>query len=264
MKIVKYLPLLSSIAFSTPMFATAYTLTPNTGAVNGPTESVVGVVGGTALWTALAQGPTGTGNFQPFLRVQQSGNASTYLGYNSNNITDDAKNPVNFTHDVPFSTLATTTVNNVNYFSFGLDTQQTNSGPNAGLLITRFDIGIGAPGQSVVGATTAPTFSHLAWSLGGAGTFLNTLQMTDVNSGNGQADVRILIPTSAFGAYTPNSNLILYVGASNANSSFEEFGILGTPSTTVPDGGSSLVLLGSALTALAAVGRRFGKRAIIA
>lgn len=256
MKLIKLLPALGALAVTAPVFATTFTLQPNSGGVNGPTLSVggAGVVGGTALWTALDQGPTGTGNFQPFLRISQTGNATSYLGYNSNNITNDAKDPVNYTHDVPFSSLATTVVGGVSYFSFGLDTQQSNSGPNAGLNITRFDIGIGAPGQTVVGATTAPAMT-IAWSLGAG----NNIQMTDVNSGNGAADVRILIPQAAFGAFTPNSNLILYVGASNANSSFEEFGVLAT-GTTVPDNGSSLVLLGGALAGLGLLGRLYAKR----
>ena len=256
MKTWKYL-LIFNIVAAPFAFAGDFTLVPNVGTVNGPTLQVTGAIGGTALFTATNIPGTGTGNFQPFLRLQQlNGQTTVETAYNSNNITDDAKMPVNFTHDLPFSSLATVTISGTDYFQFYLDMAQSGASPTIDL--TRFDLGIGPASQSVVGATTAPTFTSLNWSLGGSGTFLHDINMTDVNAGNGQADVIIDIPTSAFAGIT-SGNVILYVQFTNANSSFEEFGTAAGNVIGVPESGMTLTWLGAAF-ALIDVARRVGAK----
>jgi len=240
-----------AVAAAPLVFGGDFTLIPNVGTTPGPTLTVPGSPPGSplsALFTAIKIGPTGTGVFQPFLRIQQAGNNTTELGYNSNNITDDAKPPVNFTHDLPFSSLVTVNIGGINYYQFYLDMAQSGAQPTIDL--TKFDLGIGPASQSVVGATTAPTFTLLAWSLGA-----HDITMTDVNPGNGFADVQIDIPTAAFGA-TTSGNVILYAGFSNANSSFEEFG---TFPNRVPDSGATVALLGLAMIGLAAFRAKFRK-----
>ena len=248
MKMWKYF-FIVGLAAAPAAFAGDFTLVPNVGNTPGPVLPVTGSVGGTALFQAIKLGPTGTGVFQPFLREQQHGNNTTELAYNSNVITDDAKPPVNFTHDLPFSALARVTIGGTDYFQFYLDMAQSGSSPTIDL--TRFDLGIGPASQSVVGATTAPTFTLLAWSLGN-----HDILMTDVNPGNGFADVRIDIPVAAFGN-TTTGNVILYAGFTNANSSFEEFGTFAQPA--IPDSGMTLTLLGVAL-GLVELARRVGPK----
>src|SRR5438045_7961846 len=127
MKIINCLIAVGAAALAPLAFCGDFTLVPNVGTAPGPVLSVTVSTGGTALFQAIRQGPTGTGNFQPFLRVQQHGNNTTELGYNSNNITADAKNPVNFTHDLPFSSLAEVTINGTTYYQFYLDMAQSGS-----------------------------------------------------------------------------------------------------------------------------------------
>jgi hypothetical protein len=252
MKICKTLATFAALAsISGTAFATAFVLVPNVGTTPGPAITVTGSVGGDAIFQAIKVGPTGTGIFQPFLRVQQHGNNTTELGYNSNNFTNNAKPPVNFTHDLPFSSLQINNIGGTDYYQFYLDMAQSGNDPT--ITLTKFDLGLGAAGQSVVGATTAPTFSLLAYSLGA-----NTILMTDVNPGNGYADVSINIPVSAFLGAT-SGNVILYAGFSNANSSFEEFGTL---PAHVPDSGLTIALLGVALAAVELLRRAVSRRAV--
>ena len=245
-----------AVAAAPLVFGGDFTLIPNVGTTPGPTLTVPGSPPGSplaALFTAIKIGPTGTGVFQPFLRIQQAGNNTTELGYNSNNITDDAKMPVNFTHDLPFSSLVIVNIGGTDYYQLYLDMAQSGTGlgdPSSQIDLTKFDLGIGPASQSVVGATTAPTFTLLAWSLGA-----HDILMTDVNPGNGVADVKIDIPTTAFDG-TTSGNVILYAGFSNANSSFEEFG---TFPNRVPDSGATVALLGLAMIGLAAFRAKFRK-----
>lgn len=86
--------------------------------------------------------------------------------------------------------------------------------------------------------------------------------MFDENSGNGQADVLIFVPTSLFAGVT-DTYLYLYTemgrvhtgGPVNgdAEGSFEEFAALTGPNTRVPDGGATIALLGLSLLGMTAV-----------
>ena len=77
MKIIKYVTVcLALFGASHIAFGGDFILVPNVGTTPGPAISVPGSVGGTALFQAIDQGPTGTGNFQPFLRVQRPRAAS--------------------------------------------------------------------------------------------------------------------------------------------------------------------------------------------
>ncbi len=84
------------------------------------------------------------------------------------------------------------------------------------------------------------------------------------NGGSGFSDLIVYIPASDF----PNLNDYLFfynlngahfqadVGGDAAEAGFEEWRAVVGPNTSTPDGGNTLVLLGSALLTLRLVGRR--------
>ena len=88
----------------------------------------------------------------------------------------------------------------------------------------------------------------------------------DESSGNGQADVSIYVPTSVFAGVT-DTYLYLYteMGLPNrkggpgqpgdAGGSFEEFSARTGPNVRVPDGGTTLAMLGLALAGLGGFAR---------
>src|SRR5262249_5766330 len=89
----------------------------------------------------------------------------------------------------------------------------------------------------------------------------------DISSqnGSGSGDMYVLVPVSDIGN---SGNLYLYAGfGADANSNgftpndgFEEwYANEGSNGTTVPDSGSTVMLLGLSLTAVALFGRRFAK-----
>jgi hypothetical protein len=96
---------------------------------------------------------------------------------------------------------------------------------------------------------------------------VHVLMDYSLEAGSGKADVTIFIPTSLFAGLAPSTNIYLYSqfglvgGVYDSSDGFEEWsyraGEGDTPS--VPDGGSTLGLLGLGMLTLGYVRRRFGK-----
>jgi len=211
--------------------------------------------------------PTGTGYIDPFLREQNNG---TELGVNTdikaqvvNTVAFDNKDPVNYTHDLSISTLSTFTVGGQDYYEFGLDANQIGNNP---ISLTRFQI--------FVSDTKFTDASALAAFVNGPGAAFDMngggqKYRVDVSSqrGSGSGDMTVLVPVVGHaGQY-----LYLVAGFSvdangagfASNDGFEEWTAkTGTP-PPVPDGGSTLLLLGSAFATLGLFARG-RKTAIIA
>ena len=77
-----------------------------------------------ALFFATAQGATGTGVFQPFLRIDE--NSDLIQGYNTDGgFPFDDKAPHNFQHSLLISELTGTILNGQAYYVFELDSNQS-------------------------------------------------------------------------------------------------------------------------------------------
>jgi len=77
-----------------------------------------------ALFFATSQGSTGTGVFQPFLRIDE--NTDFIQGYNTDGgFPFDDKKPHNFQHSLLISELTGTILNGVAYYVFELDSNQS-------------------------------------------------------------------------------------------------------------------------------------------
>lgn len=242
---------------------------PNAGAlqydlVNNNSQTVPGLVG-SALFESSGQQPTGSGVFNPFLRLHHHGNDPFEQAFNTSapGNPPDGFNAINgvHTHDLLFSTLQIINRLGTDYFQFTLDLGEPGnaSSSTALLLLQKFDL--------YTGNTAAPTFAGISGNPANLGTLRfdlagNTIMFVDKFSGNGQADVNIFVPTAAFAGNT-DTYLYLYAEMGNDNGgpgatdgdaegTFEEFAAL----TSVPDGGSALVLLGVAITGLSLVRRK--------
>jgi hypothetical protein len=226
--------------------------------------------------------PTGTGVFQPFLSYQKKGSeegVNTSLGGNGQGFLDDKRVP-QWTHDLHLGDLGTITRNGLSYYAFELDANETGNGmPNR--LISIDDIRIyvtptspfagvsnDTQARSALAAldgTSALRYAQNAVKGSTAATTPNWVlidasrRTEGSTSGSGSSDMLVLIPTSLFTGVDFGSFLTFYTvnglhdtgGDDGTDAGFEEWRAL------VPDGGSTLMLLGSALTALGLVkGRR--------
>jgi hypothetical protein len=90
--------------------------------------SLVGDVGGTALFSEFATHPAGTGVFDPFLTINSHGNDPIESGYNTDGHTALYLNQQRpeWNTLLRVGDLAQITINNVNYFAFELDSNEPN------------------------------------------------------------------------------------------------------------------------------------------
>jgi len=232
----------------------------------GPVTTPDGVV-----WSQTAQQPTGTGVIKPFLRIQDS-NSAIEEGYNTSVAPlpmDDLGTADQWVHNVLFATVDKSS----GFVKLLLDANQTGSNP----LLTMSKLVVWR--ASIPAGNTATTLAQLTALLGTPAydmdaslgqTPSNPVQVNlavqntngfDANNGSGSGDLYVNIPASKFtgtGAY-----LVLYSEFGDGgnpnyvnNDGFEEWAVKTGPQS-VPDGGSTLILLGSAFSGLSLIaGRR--------
>jgi hypothetical protein len=246
--------------------------------------SISPYLGDTAIFMRDNSQPTGTGVFDPFLTVDSAGNQHVEQGYNTDSSNqqlpfDDLRNHWN--KNLQKKDLAV--VNG--YYVFTLDSNETGNGSdNRFLSVDNIQLYTSPTGSQTTTDTTGGKINFasgtLRWALNSLADPLNLngnwvkidstrntpLQPT---SGSGSADMVVMIPTSALAGAADDDFVYFYnmngdhwdangddpstVGT-GAEAGFEEWNALVGPS--VPDGSSTMLLLGSALTALAAVRRK--------
>jgi len=237
--------------------------------------------GAGAIYTTIDTQPAGTGVFEPFLTYQAKGveeGYNTSQGGNGQGFLD-TKRVDQWTHDLFVSDLQVVTVDGKgSYYAFELDANETGNG-NINRLLSIDDIRIYTSHSD-----TANSVGDTAGQVDKLGTLryaqneklgitANWL-LIDASkheggstSGSGSSDMILYVPTSLFPTTGTADNVkssdFLYFytingvhdGAaegSQSNAGFEDW------SATVPDGGSTLLLLGSALTALGFLAGRRG------
>jgi len=218
--------------------------------------------------------PAGTGVFQPFLSYQRRGTeegVNTSQGGSGQGFIDDKRVP-QWTHDLHLNELGTITRSGVSYYAFELDANETGVG-NPNRLLSIDDIRIytssSSPFNSIqndnqlhtaINGDTLGTLRYAQNEPNGTANYvlIDASRRTEGStSGSGSSDMLVLVPQSLFAGAGANDFVTFYTingvhdeaGDDGSDAGFEEWRALTGPAA-VPDGGSTLLLLGSALIPL--------------
>jgi len=245
----------ASTAFAVPLDLT--TAPPASGTING------------AIYSTIDSQPTGTGVFQPFLTYQANGieeGYNTSQGGNGQGFLDTKRVP-QWNHDLTVGDLAKVTIGGKTYYQFELDANEKGNGNKDRLLsIDNIRIYTSADNTAnLVGdGANIDDLGKLRYAQNDLGSTANWV-LIDASkkeggstSGSGSSDLVVYVPTDLFIGALDTDLLYFYTinGVnSRADAGFEEWKAY---TTTVPDGGSTLLLLGSSLTALGFLAGRRG------
>ena len=255
-------------------------VTGTAGAVTGGSFATGTTAGGeNTRYQLIDTIPAGTGVFQPFLSYQKKGaeeGVNTSLGGNGQGFLDDKRVP-QWTHDLKFGDLLRVGLDLLpvatgGYYAFELDANETGVG-NPNRLLSIDDIRIytkatdpfaGMANDTQVHTAIAnDTLGTLRYAQNQPGGTANNYVVIDASrrtegstSGSGSSDMIVLVPASLFNGTGANDFVAFYTingvahsaGDFDANAGFEEWRALTT--VGVPDGGSTLLLLGSVFASL--------------
>jgi hypothetical protein len=216
-------------------------------------EDVVSSVDGT-IWSSNVTQPTGTGVYDPFLRVQDEG---TEDGFNTDAGPQpplDAKAGI-WTHSVQWQDLATITIDNTDYYSFQLDANEQQSGTQSLISLDGLKIYSGTdPALTSLSGLGDPLYDL-------DGTSDQTIFIeTALKPGSGTDDLTLYIPKSYFDTVNGTDYMIFYTEFGLADgvdpgfvtgATFEEWRAV-TGTNEIPEPGT-VALLGSGLLGLMGV-----------
>lgn len=147
----------------------------------------------------------GTGNLDPFVRLQANGSEQ---GYNTSagTLPFDEKAGT-WTHDIKLNQIPLITKSGVKYFEFLLDINENTGGGNEFLSLDAVKI-YTSPTASQ-NTTTLSSLGTLRYDLD-AGSDSVVLLDYSLASGSGQTDMTVHVPLTAFAGANPNDYLYLY------------------------------------------------------
>jgi hypothetical protein len=248
--------------------------------------TISGVVGGNAYVANQWSQPTGTGVFDPFLTLRNEGGGTTEKAFNTDGSTqglfNDEHRPTWNTLLLKSSLAVVTAPNGVASYAFILDANEPGANKS---LITVDNIEIYVSNSATAGATVGNLTGSNSqqqtqlnglgtriWALNDIGSNTNRIELdanqqnvlSNANGGSGIGDMILYVPVSLFGSstyvyfYNSNGN---GVNGSDQDSTdgYEEWrAVTGVtpPPPSVPDGGTTAMLLGGALFGLFALRRR--------
>ncbi|NQU10532.1 PEP-CTERM sorting domain-containing protein [bacterium] len=202
-----------------------------------------------AVYTQVDPQTTGTGVFQPFMRIQATG---TEEGYNTSERPMDLKND-SWTIDLPYASLAVVQTNGIDYYVFNVDINEATGGGNKYLSLDQLQVYTSTTaGQDVDDITLLVGTLRYDLDLITDHTILLDYAL---NPGSGAGDLDVFVPLTYFtaGGGVPAGEewLILYSefgvkgGDWGSGDGFEEWrAVIPEPSTAVTVGLGILSLAG--------------------
>jgi hypothetical protein len=210
--------------------------------------------------------PSGTGVFNPFLRVQHT---PTEQGYNTDGTPApfDDKPPALYQHSLQQSTLASFVINGVEYYKFILDSNQSGTSDHT-LSVDQLQFYTSNnPAQTTTtfnpdGTLAFDASTKLAYNLNISG--LTSYSIYTKATGSGIADMYAYIPVSYFDQSAQYVILYFFAGTEFASTGgFEEWSAALGPRAphSVPETGTTLVLAAFSFSLLLLLHRLILRRA---
>lgn len=201
-----------------------------------------------AVFQQSSMQPTGTGVFDPFVRIQESGPRKDGYerGYNTDGKEEfDSKETGghNWNHSLRLDSLAATTIDGVDYYAFKLDINEKGTAEGAKLSLNEFQLFLGnAPDLTGFQENTGfGSASRLVYDLDASGDARIEL-FYRLESGSGSGDMIAYVPTAAFAGFAGAFQYVYLYSAFGrpnvADAGFEEWaaqtGGGGTTNNPVP------------------------------
>lgn len=188
----------------------------------------------------------GTGNFDPFVRIQRNQGSGDEEGYNTDGAVEFQTKGGTWTHSVLLSAIPLVNINGTSYRQILLDAAEPSGNT---LLLNKFELYLLSAGNISGYPANFPSGALQYDFTGGAYSSI----LLDNITGNGVSDMFAYIPNSKFTG--SNQYLYLYSKFGDAAGSFEEWGVLKGNATVVPEP-ASLSLLGLGLLGLLGLKKR--------
>lgn len=215
------------------------------------------------IWTQLSTDPTGTGVYNPFLRLHATG---TEEGLNTDGNANSTYDDVGgiWTHSITLGQLAVVNVGGTDYYQFTVDINEVATDNKQYLSLDALKIYTLA-GSSSLTSTGAVEGAGGVLRYNLDGTTDQTVYLNyNLNTGSGGDDAKVLIPTSYFAGASATDQIYFYTmmgGTASmeadlaSDDGFEEWSaLLGTappPPDNLPEP-STVMILGTGLLGLAA------------
>lgn len=155
-----------------------------------------------SIWSVVDNSPTGTGVYEPFLRLQARG---TEAGLNTDGDANSTYNDVAgiWTHSLTFGDLGVVNVGGTNYYSFTWDVNEPANGTDEYISLDTLQI----YEHSSPNAMTTGELDTLLYTFSDPPVLINYLLSS---SGSGKDDIESLIPTSKVAFSDPAKYFYLY------------------------------------------------------
>jgi len=217
-----------------------------------------------AIYSTIDSEPTGTGVYGTFLSIQANGIEQGYNGKGGKGKGYlDSKDKPKGNYELHVGDLAAVTIDGNAYYAFELDANEKGKGKDALLSIDNIRVytsatdTAGIVGDNVGALDSLGTLRYAQNPLLTSTAGFNTANSVTIDGSKkegkkdgGSSDLIVYVPVSNFAGAGAGDYVYFYNlnGVNNPSNSESEDWSAWT--TSVPDGGNSLLLLGSAVTAL--------------